>query len=103
MPRTAGPGQRRERFQCRQGHLQIIWCLSQIRLEDKEKLRRLCRVQYHYQVTPEVVRELNQSGARGVPSFAVGSSGAAWKPSLGGKRVAEDVSNLPPVLIMERD
>ena len=33
----------------------------EIRKEDKEGLRKLIKTQYHYQVTPEITRELDAS------------------------------------------
>lgn len=33
----------------------------EIRKEDKEALRQLIKVQYHYQVSPEITRELDAS------------------------------------------
>lgn len=33
----------------------------EIRKEDKEALRKLIKVQYHYQVSPEITRELDAS------------------------------------------
>lgn len=68
----------------------------QIRSEDKERLRKLGRVQYHYQITPEVVRELNNSLARG--QAPIGGGGGHSKV---GVHVVENVANLPPVLVKE--
>ena len=45
-------------------HLRPSWdgrYKSEVRAEDKEALRRLIKAQFHYQVTPEVLRELDAS------------------------------------------
>ena len=34
---------------------------NEIRADDKEALRRLTKSQFHYQVTPEVLREIDAS------------------------------------------
>ena len=43
----------------------VAWCpcryKHEIRKEDKEALRKLIKVQYHYQVSPEITRELDAS------------------------------------------
>ena len=38
---------------------------AEIRKEDKESLKALCKVQYHYKMTPEVLREIEASKSRG--------------------------------------
>ena len=58
-------------FQREQRMLPVVWhqsllCFVQrykheIRKEDKEALRKLIKVQYHYQVSPEITRELDAS------------------------------------------
>ncbi|KAF5843232.1 Bystin-domain-containing protein [Dunaliella salina] len=93
---------------------------DEIRPEDKAALRKLCSEQSHYLVTPEVYRELDHSRAGRGGSGAAAASGAG--PSAGvrasgadamqarshlagviGKNVSENVSNMPPVMIMEDD
>jgi len=98
------------RFAKEDRQLPVVWHQSlvtfvqryktEIRAEDKERLRRLCRAQFHYQVTPEVVRELNSSLARGQAPPGAAAMAAQSKT---GQHVAEDLSNLPPVLLMEDD
>mmetsp|Transcript_1829 Transcript_1829/g.4688 ORF Transcript_1829/g.4688 Transcript_1829/m.4688 type:complete len:537 (+) Transcript_1829:51-1661(+) len=93
---------------------------DEIRPEDKAALRKLCSEQSHYLVTPEVYRELDHSRAGRGGSGTAAASGAG--PSAGvrasgaeamqarshlagviGKNVSENVSNMPPVMIMEDD
>lgn len=71
----------------------------EIRADDQAALGRLCKRQYHYQVTPEVVRELAGARSRGV----VGSAVAPRVGGGGGLKAAEDPSALPPVELMEDD
>ena len=44
---------------------------SEIRREDKDTIRNLCKVQNHYLITPEVFRELEASRSRGEKSMEV--------------------------------
>lgn len=71
---------------------------SEIRAEDKEVLKRVMRVQYHYQVTPEIHRELegsrNRGDKRGGPEAMAGQSRVPT-------HVVEDPRDLPPVLMEE--
>jgi Zn-dependent peptidase ImmA (M78 family) len=66
--------------------------------QDKEKLRALLKIQHHFGVSPEVLRELNHGHARGtaaqkqkmLPVHAkIGNSGG------------EDAFNMAPMLIDE--
>lgn len=41
--------------------LTLLRYKHEIRKEDKEALRKLIKVQYHYQVSPEITRELDAS------------------------------------------
>ncbi|KAK9811795.1 hypothetical protein WJX72_010259 [[Myrmecia] bisecta] len=89
--------------------LPVVWhqallCFVQrykheIRKEDKEALRKLMRVQYHYQVTPEIHRELDASRSRGERSDG---PEAMQVQSRVGTHVTENVRDLPPV-VMEED
>ncbi len=59
----------------------------------------LLQVQNHYQVSPEVVRELDHGVGRGVKR-AEGAA-AMEVTSTVGLHVTEDVRNLPPVPMMD--
>jgi len=97
-------------FQREERVLPVVWhqCLlcfvqrykHEIRKEDKEGLRKLIKTQYHYQVTPEIVRELDASRSRGEQASGVA---AMEVQSRVGKNVTEDPRNLPPVVLMDED
>lgn len=69
---------------------------AEIRKEDKIALRALCKVQHHYQVTPEVLRELDASRSRGEKG-----EGVAPAASKVGARVAENPRDLAPMILMD--
>ena len=46
---------------------------NEVRAEDKEALRRLVKAQFHYQVTPEVLRELDASRCGALSACLSGS------------------------------
>ena len=64
----------------------------EVRDEDREGLKALCRVQYHHAVTPEVQRALAAAPRRG-----------AAPPPATALRAVEDPGKLPPVELMEDD
>jgi essential nuclear protein 1 len=82
--------------------LPVVWhqsllCFVQrygheVRDEDREGLKALCRVQYHHAVTPEVQRALAAAPRRG-----------AAPPPATALRAVEDPGKLPPVELMEDD
>ncbi|KAL6760987.1 Bystin-domain-containing protein [Haematococcus lacustris] len=86
---------------------------DEVRPEDKGLLRKLCSVQSHYLVTPEVIRELDHSRARGSAASQLsggqqvaGGRGAALQPAgphlaVIGKNVSENVRNMPPVMMLD--
>ena len=99
------------RFEKEWRQLPVVWHQSlltfvqrykqEIRAEDKERLRLLCRTQHHYQITPEVVRELNLSASRGQKGMVMATTAA----SVGGRSAVgvENLRKLPPILIMDQD
>ena len=86
----------------------------EVRAADVAALAALAKRQYHYQVTPEVQRELAGARARGDPPPGVGAGGGrggagaagaaggatARRPAL---KAVEDPAALPPVELMEDD
>ena len=57
-------------------HLWLSWdrrYKNEVRAEDKEALRRLIKAQFHYQVTPEVLRELDASRCGALSTCLSGS------------------------------
>ena len=74
---------------------------DEVRPEDKEAIRKLCSAQHHYQVSPEIVRELDHGKGRG-KAGAAAASGGAVQPVVG-KHVAEHLRGLPPVPMMDED
>jgi len=89
--------------------LPVVWhqallCFAQrykaeIRKEDKDSLRALCRAQHHYQVTPEVLRELDASRSRGEKTTE-GGVRVHEKGKIGG-RVTENPRDLAPMILMD--
>lgn len=76
--------------------------------EDKDKLRRLCGVQKHYLMTPEVLRELQSGVSRGeaeaqAPPGAGGraTGGASAVGGMVQGRPGEDWRSMAPVLMSE--
>lgn len=69
---------------------------DEIRPEDKVAIRKLCSIQHHYQVSPEIVRELDHGKGRG------GAKAMVVEVQLG-KNVAEALKSMPPVPIMDED
>eukprot|EP00955_Chlamydomonas_euryale_P063949 358823-Chlamydomonas_euryale.AAC.1 len=87
---------------------------DEVRPEDRATLRKLCAVQSHYQVTPEVVRELDHAGPRGAaggkaaPGGPRASGAAAMQvqsalPGVLGKHASEAPGSMPPVAMMDDD
>ena len=77
----------------------------EIRGEDQAALAKLVKRQYHYQVTPEVQRELASARSRGVGGGG-GAGGSAAAPASGKRpalKAVEDPAALPPVELMEDD
>ena len=76
----------------------------EVRAEDQAALARLVKRQYHYQVSPEVQRELASARSRGVGVAGVAGGAAATttqkRPAL---KAVEDPAALPPVELMEDD
>ena len=70
---------------------------TEIRREDKDALRRLLRHQHHYQLTPEVLRELDASRSRGERGDEPEPMQAISKTVKG----AEDPRALAPLVLME--
>ena len=78
---------------------------DEVRPQDKENIRKLCSAQHHYQVSPEIVRELDHGKGRGKAGVgaASGLGGVgALQPQVG-KHVAEQLRNMPPVPMMDED
>ncbi|GAX76291.1 hypothetical protein CEUSTIGMA_g3736.t1 [Chlamydomonas eustigma] len=104
------------RFADDERQMPVVWhqCLlcfiqrykDEVRPEDKEAIRKLCHAQRHYQVTPEVIRELDHGRGRGnevivgAASVASRSGFSVIQPQLG-KNVAEQIKGMPPVPMME--
>lgn len=91
-------------FTAEQRTMPVVWhqallCFVQrykkeIRREDKDALRKLCQVQHHYLVSPEVLRELDSSSSRGEASQSI-------MPTNFGQHVQEDPRNLAPIILMD--
>ncbi|KIY92593.1 hypothetical protein MNEG_15371, partial [Monoraphidium neglectum] len=73
---------------------------SEVRAADRDALRRLCAAQQHYQVTPEVLRELDHSAPREQRRAERQRQEEAAAAAVG-KHVQEDVRNLPPVPMLD--
>lgn len=73
---------------------------AEIRREDKVTLRALCDAQHHYQVTPEVMRELDVAKSRG-DKTAVDNSGMLRGNRMHGigSKVVENVRDLAPIIM----
>ncbi|GBF87629.1 bystin [Raphidocelis subcapitata] len=125
------------RFEDDERAMPVVWhqtllCFVQrykheVREADRDALRRLCGAQRHYQVTPEVLRELEHSAPReaaaaarragaaagaaegagapggGVAAFAAATAAAAAAGGGVGRHVQEDPRNLPPVPMLDDD
>lgn len=97
------------RFRSEERQLPVVWhqallCFIQrykneIRSEDKAALRALCKAQFHYQVTPEVLREIDASRARGEQPN--GTQAMAVQRTQVGAHVKEDIRNLAPVIMVD--
>ena len=76
---------------------------AEIRKEDKDALRALCKVQHHYLVSPEVVRELDSSKSRGERGAGGADRGVA--PMLVqnkvGAHVQENPRDLAAMILMD--
>jgi len=98
------------RFESDERQMHVIWHQSllafvqryknEIRREDKEALRHLCKRQQHHMVTPEVLRELDHGRNRGEKGEGPVSMEVQYKT---GQAFGEDPNNLPPVLMLEDD
>ncbi|MEW5310506.1 MAG: hypothetical protein WDW38_002299 [Sanguina aurantia] len=77
---------------------------DEVRATDKSALRKLCNIQCHKQVTPEVVRELEHGKGREAKR-AAGATSAMEVTVMAriGATVAESVKDMPKVLMMEDD
>ena len=75
---------------------------DEIRPQDKEAIRKLCGIQHHYQVTPEIIRELDHGKGRGKPSSGAAAGSGALQPQVG-KNIFEQLRNMPPVPMMDDD
>lgn len=79
---------------------------AEIRKEDKDVLRELCKAQHHYLVSPEVLRELDSSKSRG-ESNANTTNGTAAGPTANtnnnkiGVHVQENPRDLAPMILMD--
>jgi essential nuclear protein 1 len=71
---------------------------AEIRREDKDALRALCRHQAHHAMTPEVLRELDAAGARGEKA---GAAEAMAVQSRVGTKVQENLRDLAPLVLMD--
>eukprot|EP00899_Mesostigma_viride_P010323 jgi/Mesvir1/19292/Mv10366-RA.1 len=100
------------RFEGDERELPVVWHQAlltlvqrykhDLRPEDKENLRHLLRKHNHYQITPEVRRELQHGSSRGQPreseDVVMGNSqGAAGKGTTGRRAVEEDIHDMPDV------
>ncbi|KAI8473188.1 MAG: bystin-like protein [Monoraphidium minutum] len=89
---------------------------AELKEGDRAAIRRLCSEQHHYQVTPEVLRELEHSAPRerkqqpppaaaAPAAFAFAAAAAAAGGGGGGggvgKHVQEDPRNMPPVPMLD--
>jgi len=72
---------------------------AEIRREDKDLLRALCKAQHHYQVTPEVFRELDASRSRGEKAEDVDMRQA--NVFLGGIKGSENPRDLAPMIMLD--
>lgn len=66
---------------------------AEIRREDKDTIRALCKVQHHYLITPEVFRELDASKSRGEKSMEVDVTQNIFS-SMKGKENPKDLAEL---------
>ncbi|CAG9462174.1 unnamed protein product [Pedinophyceae sp. YPF-701] len=93
------------RFHDEERRLPVVWHQSlltfvqrykgDLKAQDKQRIKALCKEHYHYQISPEVHRELDGSlhrGQRAMAAAPVSRLAAAGK---------EDVRNLPPVMILD--
>lgn len=67
---------------------------SEIRREDKDTIRGLCKVQNHYLITPEVFRELEASKSRGEKSMEVEAAQNLFSGLIKGKENPRDIAEL---------
>ena len=67
---------------------------SEIRREDKDTIRSLCKVQNHYLITPEVFRELEASKSRGEKSMEVEPAQNLFSGLIKGKENPRDIAEL---------
>jgi essential nuclear protein 1 len=99
-------------FRDEERQLPVVWhqallCFVQrykaeIRAEDKVALKKLCRAQAHYLVTPEVQRELDAGRSRGErPPQGAAPAAAAPGASKVGVHVTENPRDLAPMILMD--
>ena len=74
---------------------------DEIRPQDKEAIRKLCSIQHHYQVSPEIVRELDHGKGRGKAAGG-GMAAGSLQPQVG-KNVMEQLRSMPPFPMMDDD
>lgn len=67
---------------------------AEIRREDKDAIRNLCKVQNHYLITPEVFRELEASKSRGEKSMEVETAQNLFSGLIKGKENPRDIADL---------
>jgi hypothetical protein len=78
------------------------WLLGRYRnvvcagIQDKERLKALLKIQHHYGVSPEVLRELNHGRARGI---AAPNQQMLPVHARIGKHTGEDAFNMAPMLV----
>lgn len=98
------------RFLREERTLPVVWHQSllvfiqrykhEIRKEDQQALRKLTKTQYHYQVSPEIHRELELARSRG--QKAVEDVSLRPQAKIGAKNT-EDIRNLAPIIFMDED
>jgi len=72
----------------------------EIRKEDQQGLRKLTKTQYHYQVSPEIHRELELARSRGQKA----TEDVSMRPQAKiGSTNTEDIRNLAPIIFMDED
>lgn len=71
---------------------------AEIRREDKDSLRALCKIQYHYKMTPEVLRELDSSKSRGEKETNAMQTASVF---FGGIKGHENPNDLAPMIMLD--
>jgi essential nuclear protein 1 len=70
---------------------------AEIRKEDKDSIRALCKIQHHYLITPEVLRELEASKSRGEKSMEVDIAQNMFSNMKG----SENPRDLAPMILLD--